>query len=240
MLFRSFVAERDDVPLGTACSCVFGDIAWINYVLVDRAQRGHGVGTALMRHVVRHLDERGIATIRLDATALGQPVYEKLGFIGDFNLTRWAGIFSLLSTEEVTAITHADLPAICLFDECVTRTRREKLLRHLYESNPVTARAFIHDANLGGFCLVRPGANAWQVGPLQGSPQACQALLLDAARRFAGQSVYLDVPTDHAQAVALVQAQGLTPQRSFLRMSRGRPVREDLTRFWTSFGPEKG
>src|SRR5947208_15748616 len=70
-----FLAVRDGTPIGTACCCVFGDIAWINLVLVDRAQRGQGVGAALMRHVVQHLDERGIASIRLDATQLGQPIY---------------------------------------------------------------------------------------------------------------------------------------------------------------------
>ena len=88
--------------------------------------------------------------------------------------------------------------------------------------------------------MARPGAHAWPLGPLQGSPAAGRALLIDAVRRFANQRVYVDVPADHAVATALVQALGLTPQRSFLRMTRGRSVREDLTRFWSSFGPEKG
>jgi hypothetical protein len=65
-------------------------------------------------------------------------------------------------------------------------------------------------------------------------------LLLDAARRFARQPVFLDVPIEYAEAVALVGTLGLTEQRRFLRMSRGRPVRENLGLFWTSFGPEKG
>src|ERR1051325_10661312 len=80
----SFVAELGGQPVGTACACVFGDIAWVNFVLVDQVQRGQGIGAALMRHVLAWLDERGVPTIRLDATPLGQPVYAKLGFVGDF------------------------------------------------------------------------------------------------------------------------------------------------------------
>src|SRR6202034_3510140 len=88
-----FLAIDDGQPVGTACGCVFGEVAWINMVLVDEAQRGNGFGTALMRYVVEHLDERGVASIRLDATPLGRPVYEKLGFVGAFQLTRFAGVF---------------------------------------------------------------------------------------------------------------------------------------------------
>src|SRR5262249_49747313 len=58
-----FIAEKDDVPVGTACACVFGDVAWINFVLVDQTHRGKGIGAALLKHVVQFLDNRGVATI---------------------------------------------------------------------------------------------------------------------------------------------------------------------------------
>lgn len=237
-----FVAERDDVPIGTACCCVFDDVAWINFVLVDQHQRGRGVGTALMKHVLKHLEQRRIATIRLDATPLGQPVYEKLGFVGDFTLTRFEGVMPAAGqvTASVEPMTRSDLPLVCQMDESVTQTRREKLLRHLHDLAPDRARKFARDRNLEGYYLARPGANAWQIGPLQGSSAAGRALLRDAASRFAEQRVYLDVPADHPEAIAQVQELGLTPQRSFLRMTRGRQRREDLALFWSSFGPEKG
>ena len=237
-----FLAERAGVPIGTACCCVFGDIAWINLVLVDRAQRGQGVGAALMRHVVQHLDDLGVASIRLDATPLGQPIYEKLGFTGDFSLTRYQGVMSAHPPEGGTPTLAglADLPAIAAMDEAITGTRREKLLRHLLDASPDHTRKLTVNGNLHGYSFARPGANAWHVGPIQGSAAATAVLFQDAALRYAGQSVYFDVPTDNAAAVALVQSIGLTPQRSFLRMTRGRRVREDLTRSWCTFGPEKG
>ena len=237
-----FLAEHSGLPIGTACCCVFDDVAWINLVLVDKAQRGQGVGSALLRHVVKYLEARGVASIRLDATPLGQPIYEKFGFLGDFTLTRFEGTLPAAFQEApgVEAMTRADLAAVCRLDEAVTKTRREKLLRLLVQAYPEAARKFAPDGELEGYSLARPGSHAWQLGPIQGSPQAGRLLLLDVARCFAGQQVHLDVPADHAHVVALAQALGLTPQRPFLRMSRGRRGQENLALFLSSFGPEKG
>src|ERR1700687_3445839 len=76
-----FVAELDDDPVATTTTCVFGVIGWIAMVLVDVPVRGRGIGSALMRHALEYLDDRNVLTVRLDATPLGQPVYEKLGFV---------------------------------------------------------------------------------------------------------------------------------------------------------------
>jgi GNAT superfamily N-acetyltransferase len=236
-----FLAQNEDGPIGTACCCVFDDVAWINLVLVDQALRGKGVGTRLMRHVLDYLQGRGVATIRLDATPLGQPIYEKLGFVGDFTLTRYEGVMRTESPEvaSVVFMTRDDLLAVCRLDRAITQTSREKLMRRLLQDGDET-RAFISNSELKGYYLARPGANAWKIGPIQGSVEAGAALLRDAAGRFANKRVYLDVPVDNAAAVAMVQELGLSPQRPFLRMTLGRRLREDLTQFWSSFGPEKG
>ena len=49
-------------------------------VLVDESMRQHGIGTALVEQAVEVLDRRGAETVRLDATPLGKPLYERLGF----------------------------------------------------------------------------------------------------------------------------------------------------------------
>src|SRR5215470_13964397 len=67
-----FVAELDSVPAGTTLTCTFGPVAWIAMVLVDAALRGRGIGKALMVHALDFLDRRGVRTVRLDATPLGQ------------------------------------------------------------------------------------------------------------------------------------------------------------------------
>jgi GNAT superfamily N-acetyltransferase len=237
-----FLAMDAGQPVGTACCCVFGEVAWISLVLVEETQRGRGFGGALMRHVVQYLEERGVASIRLDATPLGQPVYEKLGFVGEFTLARYAGRFRYPAEAApgIEPLTDDDLPAVFELDETITQTRRHKLLRHLFEGCPGMARKCVLDGRLEGYSMARGGANAWQIGPIQGTLQAGTRLLRDAANRRAGQPVYLDVPIDQSAAISLVESLGLTIQRQLLRMGRGRRLHEDLSRFWSGFGPEKG
>src|SRR5439155_20889733 len=81
-----FVAEFDAVAVGTTTTCIFGTVAWIAMVLVDSAMRGRGVGKALMNRALEYLDASGVRSVRLDATPLGQPLYEKLGFVEQFQL----------------------------------------------------------------------------------------------------------------------------------------------------------
>ena len=57
---------------------------------------------------------------------------------------------------------------------------------------------------------------------------------------LAGEPVFMDVPAANGEANAWAADLGLTPQRRLTRMGRGVPVRDDLTRYWASFGPEKG
>lgn len=237
----SFLAECGGQPAGTACYTAFADIAWISLVLVDRFRRRQGIGTALLRHVISVLDALGMASIRLDATPLGRPVYEKLGFQSEFALARMVGTLGMVEKPaDVRPMDAGDLPEICRLDQAVTGTRRDRLLRLLFEGDPTSLRVFAPAGRIEGFLLARPGANAWQLGPVQGSPRAAHALLRDAAHRLAGQRVYLDVPIDHAAAVALAQSLCLVEERRFLRMRRGRPIAEDLERYWSAFGPEKG
>lgn len=237
-----FLAVEAGMPVGSACSCVFDAVAWISLVLVDGMHRGRGFGTALMRCVLDHLDERGVASIRLDATPLGQPIYEKLGFTAEFTLARFAGTFPTQFdfVPGVEPVPPDEMPNVLALDREITRTNRESLLRHLYESEPEWMRGYVKEGRLEGFCFCRPGKNAWQFGPIIGSRSAGIRLLLDLARRFAGQLVYMDVPVDHKVAIDLVTAMGLKEQRRLVRMGRGRRVAEDLSRFWASFGPEKG
>ena len=237
-----FVAINGGRPVGTACCCVFGDVAWINMVLVEQTKRGCGFGTALMRHVVGYLDDRGVASIRLDATPLGQPIYEKLGFTPEFTLARFGGEFPSRFdvVPGVEPVPPDEMPNVWALDQEVTGTNRETLLRYLHEKEPEWTRHYVKEGRFEGFSFCRPGRKAWQVGPIIGSRSAGLRLLLDLARRFASSPVYMDVPTDHQVAVDLATAMGLSEQRRLLRMGRGKRVQEDLSRLWCSFGPEKG
>jgi GNAT superfamily N-acetyltransferase len=236
-----FVAELDGAPAGTAAACVFGPVAWVALVLVDAALRGRGVGTALMRHTLDYLERHGVRSVRLDATPLGRPIYEKLGFVAQFELARYQGTMPAGEpVPGVETVVDADYEELLRLDHAVSCTDRRKLLLRLFAERPGATR-LVRRGAVEGFVTERVGANAVQIGPcLALSEETGRRLLADVRHRHAGRPVFIDVAADNPAAVRAVAELGLTVQRPLLRMCRGEPVVEDLPRMWASSGPEKG
>jgi GNAT superfamily N-acetyltransferase len=237
-----FVAELDGVAVGTVTNCIFGPVAWVALVLVDAEVRGRGVGTALMQHSLAYLEKQGVRSVRLDATPLGRPVYEKLGFVAQFELARYQG--TMPAGERTVAVDTAspeEYPELVRLDRAVTHTDRGKLLTRLFAEQPASTRLVRRDGVVHGFRGVREGAHALQIGPcLATTAEAGQLLLADARHAHPGRYVFLDIPTQHRPAAAVAAEMGLTVQRSLLRMNYGEPVVEDILSLWCSSGPEKG
>ncbi len=236
-----FVAELDGYAVGTTTACVLGHVAWIAMVLVDENHRRRGIGTHLLRHALDHLGSRNVPTIRLDATVLGRPVYEALGFISEYDLSRYEGIAqSYPAVPDVGDATSDSYHDIIEFDKMITGTNREKMLIRLFEEFPHGMRIFQRQGKIEGYVTMRPGANAVQIGPCVASNDAGSVLLSDALNRCAGKYVFIDVPYDNARAVKMVESSGLEIQRCFTRMYHGERINDKIGALWASSGPEKG
>lgn len=236
-----FVAELDGTPVGTTTTCTFGPVAWVAMVLVDVDARRQGVGSALLRHALDFLDGQGAKTVRLDATAAGQRVYEKLGFVPEYPLARYEGVASHTRTQcEAAPVTASLMSELTAFDQQMTGTPRAKLLTRLFRESPETVRVLCRADEIKGYVAMRPGANAVQIGPCVATAEAGASLLGEALDRCAGRPVFVDVPYESTGAVTLVESVGLTVQRRFTRMYRGDSVSDNVSSLWASSGPEKG
>jgi GNAT superfamily N-acetyltransferase len=237
-----FVAEWDGTPAGTTTFCLFGDVAWIAMVLVDEKLRRRGIGMALMRHALDFLDRLGVPTVRLDATPLGQPLYEQLGFVEQFRLARHEGTppETPAGGTGVEAVGTEDWEVLAALDEAVTGTNRRSLLFHLFAEQPESVRLTRHAEGMSGFMAARAGSRAIQLGPCIVALDAGPRLFADAWSRYPGQRVFLDIPVANEAATRAAEAAGLTVQRHLTRMCRGTPRCEQFDALWASFGPEKG
>jgi predicted N-acetyltransferase YhbS len=237
-----FVAEADGGAVGTTTTCMLGDVAWIGMVLVDTSARKRGIGTSLMQHALAFLDRRGVATIRLDATPMGLPLYARLGFAEQFVLARHAGIAQSHSalSDCVRPISLDECDALAQLDQQVTATDRRRLLQQLFGKRTEETRVMRNADGVCGFLTARPGHRAVQIGPCIADARAGPALFADAFHRYAGQQVFVDVPVGHEAATRLLQTCGLTVQRHLTRMCRGVPRCERIDQLWASSGPEKG
>jgi len=237
----AFVAEWDGVPAGTTVTTRFGAVAWISMVLVDETMRGQGIGTALVRYALDTLDKARIPTTRLDATTLGQHLYEQLGLVEEFRLVRYDGVLPPAAELPGSELAPPEeWETLAAFDQLVTRIDRRPLLSRLFAANPTEVQMDRLGAAMGGYITSRPGRQAIQIGPCIASPEAGPPLLLDAFRRHAGHRVFVDIPVGNVAATRLAESHGLTIQRSFSRMCRGVQRVERIEWLWASSGPENG
>jgi GNAT superfamily N-acetyltransferase len=237
-----FVAEYEGSPVGTVTTCRFGGVAWVAMMLVDERFRGRGLGRLLMDHALADLDGRGVHSVRLDATPMGLPLYESLGFAVESSFLRYQGKVPPppMSSEPGAVQASTDLDGVAALDRDVTGTDRGRLLRRLAAEHPGSLRVVAGERGITGFLMSRPGAKARQIGPCIADERAGLLLFSDARRRHAGESVFIDIPATNTSAVGLAASMGLSAGRLLNRMGRGPRVAEHLGRLWASAGPEKG
>lgn len=238
-----FVAEIDGIPVATTTTCMLGNVGWIAMVLVDQSARHQGIGTHLVEHAVSHLMTRGARSVRLDATPLGRPVYERLGFVADYPLARLQGTSSpsCPGRPRISPVIRADLDAIARLDFGATGTRRGSLLEALLAESPNRAAKSVGEDGIAGYVLCREGRHATAIGPAIAKDPTDGAALLDwALATCEGRHVFVDIPLDNHPAMDWAHARGLDVQRQFTRMHLGVPIEDNPRWIWASSGPEKG
>lgn len=78
--FAAFVQLQGDQVVGTGNVFVKDAIGWLANIIVDPHYRGRGLGSEMTRYLVDFLNDSGCATHLLIATALGEGVYQRVGF----------------------------------------------------------------------------------------------------------------------------------------------------------------
>ncbi len=66
--------------IGVGASIVLKNTAWLAHIIVDKNFRNQGIGYKITKYLIDDLEKKSIETVLLIATAMGEPVYKKLGF----------------------------------------------------------------------------------------------------------------------------------------------------------------
>jgi ribosomal protein S18 acetylase RimI-like enzyme len=240
-----FVAETDGLPVATTTCCCFEQTGWIAMVLVDEKVRGKGIAKYLVEHAIAYLDNKGIKTIRLDATSLGKGLYKKLGFKEEYELTR----YSRSAAEGVESSRANNLPVdsdnlarMIALDGKVTGSNRTSFIHQLVRERPSPFYCSSDkNVELIGYAGSRDGNTAIQIGPaIALTSEAGTRLLEKVMSNIHDKNIYIDIPVDNIAAVSWAETNGFKEQRRFLRMYRGDKINDLPNLIWASSGPEKG
>jgi ribosomal protein S18 acetylase RimI-like enzyme len=194
-----------------------GGTGWVGGVAVVPAHRRVGLGGALTEAIVEFLEGRGMATVLLHATALGRPVYERLGFVPETAYVTLSGpTLARASTGAmVRAGRAADLAAVLALDRTATGEDRRRLLTALWPTGGLVADV---DGRTLGYHLASP----WRPGGATIAADSGTGLaLLDAVRVAPGDEVAISVPAANGAAVGWLESAGFQERYRTIRMHRG-------------------
>jgi GNAT superfamily N-acetyltransferase len=234
-----FAACIDGRVVGTTTTTTYGtELAWVGMVLVDPEYRRRGIATALMQHALDYLNRRGVVTIKLDASAAGRPVYERLGFESESMLERWGGVLPLRGAAPTERGRWEDIAA---FDRAAFGADRGPLLRMMIADTGPPCIVKIGDHKLAGYALARPGARAGYIGPVVANDATgAESLTSAAATVLRNEPVVIDIDPSFPGASDLVFRFGFARQREFVRMRLGPAIPLGSPRVFAIAGPAVG
>jgi predicted N-acetyltransferase YhbS len=235
-----FAAIENDRLVGTTTTTTYGDeLAWIGMVLVDPQQRRRGIATKLIETALAHLDGK-VAVVKLDATAEGEPVYEKFGFRTESLVQRWRGSIKSqpIAREEMVI----DLNALLALDRRAFGADRSQLIKHLVVDSRISP-VLVKDENgsLSGYALARAGTKAGYIGPVVADDTAhVENLFERVVGELSGSNVYIDFNTECGVSANVLADRGFVQERDLIRMSYGSRSAKTSPLVIAIAGPEIG
>jgi GNAT superfamily N-acetyltransferase len=233
-----FGAVREGRLVGTTTTTIYDELAWIGMVLVDPQYRRQGIAAQLLNVALDYLKDK-VATIKLDATAFGRPVYEKFGFEVESGVERWAGNSSGRVTQSEAVMDRAALLGL---DRLAFNADRSQLIESLIDDAcvpPVLIRAA--DGALSGYALARSGTRKTYIGPVvTNDSQVTETLLDRMLSQLPGREVYVDINKECIDDTRLLSARGFVKERDLMRMVKGGPTQKTSAMVVAIAGPEVG
>jgi len=240
----AFKAATPDGIVGTAIGIDYGNFGWIAMMLVNPAYRSRGLGARLLEAAMDAIPRD--LPIRLDATPLGRPLYERYGFILESSLTRHvrpAGESqSPLRNGTVRPLVESDLSEVMQTDERISGAHRHSPLRWAFGDapryawiaakgdslrEPASPERGARRRHTSGYCLGRGGRLFDHLGPIVAdTSETASALAAAAIGESRGCSLVIDAHDTHDEFVAWLRTERFEPQRPLYRMCRagGRPA----------------
>jgi GNAT superfamily N-acetyltransferase len=238
-----FVACEGDRVRGTVTTLQYEKrFGWIGMLLTDPGSRRRGMGTSLLRRAISYLEDNGVEAIRLDGTPMGYPIYQRQGFVDEYEIQRWEGVSTIQKGNGLPPLQASDLNPLCGWDRDLFGAGRGRLIASLWNENPSCSAVDQSGGEISGYALWRPGTRAWYLGPcLATAAESANRLINTMLSRVPGDPVFVDVCTRNPWGLDLLRPRGFRFQRSLVRMYRGSHNTPGKPEFVCSIaGPELG
>ncbi|MBG0823770.1 GNAT family N-acetyltransferase [Planomonospora sp. ID91781] len=225
------ITDPDGTLVATTVLTRYGSrTAAVSMVLVAERRERRGLAGRLVRHAV---ERAGGATVFLNATAMGRPLYERLGFRVTGAAAMHVGVFGGEAAGSSRAAAPEDLKAIADLDAEVAGADRSAMLERYAD---FAEELRVVEDGRGG---IAGYAGRWRnvantvVGPvIAADPGTARALIADLAARTPG-PVRVEVADDRPELAAWLEARGVAAGMRTSDMVLGAgPLPGDRSRFF--------
>ena len=209
----------DGALVGTVTVLRFGCVGFVGCMGVEPAQQGRGYGSILLEHAQVAARGAGITTFLLEATATGRWLYEKLGYIAEYET--WIVSRTQVTPSDPLPIVH-ERRAVLELDQRATGVPRDTMIGSLvddYRGGVERTTALV------GYGLVVGD----RLGPVIASDPGAGRALID---RLAGASTVGGLPACNEPAMAAFAANGFSLFRRLSRMRLGPPIDANPAWVW--------
>ena len=189
------------------------DMVWIGMVITRPEWRGRSIATKLMKKLLERTSQ--FRYHLLDASAMGEPVYRKLGFADMYRVSRisWQGkptIPAQLEWVKFDSRRH-ELPGVAAGDPLVAQ---------FMENAPELSYVGLRDGKICAWFSGRAGRTAMHIGPLWAEDTASAIEALGQAAQVTGfVQLTLDIVDCQEEFKKYLFDTGAVLLRDFLRMS---------------------
>jgi GNAT superfamily N-acetyltransferase len=219
--FAAVTDAHEAAIVGTAIAIDYDTFAWIAMMLVDPAWRGRGIGRRLLEAAMNVVASN--APVRLDATSLGRPLYQRFGFEDEATLSRQVRDVrrKLRVPAFVRPLTDTDLAVVIAQDRQTFGGTRGPLLEWAFRGATQYAHTIRSDDGVMQYCLGRPGRLFDQIGPVVANDDDTAHALVCAALAEAGERhVVIDAFHERHAFAGALRADGFVVERPLVRMCR--------------------
>jgi GNAT superfamily N-acetyltransferase len=217
-----FVGAVGEVPVGSISVVKYGDdLAFLGLYMVHPEFRGRGYGRAIWDAGIASANGRSIG---LDGVVAQQENYRKAGFEEAYKTVRYGGVIGSLPSSTLTATPVGDkLDGLVRYDAGVFSAERSAFVTSWCTNRKHRRTAVVRKSGkIRGYGTIRRCYDGYKIGPLfAADADSAAALLSTLGQEAKGARVFIDIPSDNRDAVALAVGMGLEPVFETSRMYRG-------------------
>ncbi|MGB5831101.1 MAG: GNAT family N-acetyltransferase [Thiohalocapsa sp.] len=206
-----------------------GQFGFMGFFIMRPEHRGRGLGTQLWFHrrdlLISRL--RAPALIGMDGVFTMQEFYAHGGFVLSHRDLRFEGIAAEATpadsrADELVELSSVSSAELYCYDAAHFPAPRDRFLQAWITQPNSRALGVMQEGGLRGYGVIRPCRRGFKIGPLFAANGEIAETLFRGLCDFApGEPIFLDVPGNNPQAMALAERHGLREVFGCARMYFG-------------------